>query len=132
MGCSALKTGRVCSSLGMISPAEGLVWITLALAADGAASAVCPVLQTRLPGGGGRAGPLLPGTPAGSAQALPPPGPCARRDPCAGAHFGGVLARAVSAAFRRLARWFAALCPEPKPAGGARSPLSLAGGGERA
>lgn len=69
MGCSALKTDCVHSSLGITSPAKRRVWITLLLASDDAASAFCPVFQTCVPGGGGRAGPLPAGMPAGSAAA---------------------------------------------------------------
>lgn len=51
MGCSALETGCVHSSLGMIFPAEGPVWITLALSPN---EGLMPSLSNVMPCGGGR------------------------------------------------------------------------------
>lgn len=52
MGCSALKTNCVHSSLGIILPAEGPVWMTLALSPT---ECLLPSLPNLMPRDGGRA-----------------------------------------------------------------------------
>lgn len=94
MGCSALKTNCVHSSLGIILPAEGPVWITLALSSD---ECHLPSLPNLLPRGGGRARGLSSIDPL---KAPPLPGPCAagRAGACPSLcwrAFQGVLAHVV-------------------------------------
>lgn len=67
MGCSALKTDGVRSSLGIILPAEGPVWITLALSFNESS------LPKVMPHGGGRSRGLSSLHPP---EAPPLPGPC--------------------------------------------------------
>lgn len=131
MSCSALKTGYVHSSLEIILPAEGPVWITLALSSS---ECLLPSLPNMMPCGGGRARGLSSIHPP---EAPPPPGPSAAGR--AGASpslcwrvFQGVLAHVVSIVPGLIACWFALVCPEPRPVPsvGCKSPSS-AGRDER-
>lgn len=124
MGCSALETGCVHSSLGMIFPAEGPVWVTLALSPN---EGLMPSLSNVMPCGGGRTrglssihppeAPPLPGlSTAGRAGASP--SLCWRG-------FQGVLAHVVSILPGLIACWVALVCPEPRSAAsvGCKSPI---------